>query len=736
MLNSKIYFMEINLGKSSFIQEKESLNGTKEKILVINCKNCDAFSQKNKFQDDCISCVLTVLKNNKNNKSKYLMVGDPAYNIQSHIYNQLFSYYNYQKKIKRIWNKILSTKAQKCIYNDFKCKQFQNLNEYLYIAEYVFDDPIELYLRLKKFESLFIQKELNDSTCTSCLSDIQSLLLNLIKILENLKIIVEFKKYHSINKNLNSRSKFYKQLFFKNQYSKKPNLIREVEINKNLKKQINYLIGEEKIFQVGIYDVKNEVESFYNVDFNFPSKLNNLYIEKITKDVGDVGKNFELINIDKILSFEKLIEIYKNQALNYIYKKYSFSKEEAEKLALLATIIRINMLKLFPLLIDDFVEEIFLDSPEETIYLNHQKYGRCRTNIKFSRGETERLKTFLRVYSGKRLDYSNPSIKFVIKNKFFYCRFAMDVSPIQLNDFALDIRKLNKDVMTIQDLLKNETLSVEMAAFLYFNILRRINITVTGETDTGKTTLINALDLITPKEFRKIYIENVVESLDQNIYHKHQLKFRVDSLEDSNNFRYSKHNQIKKLLHRTPDIIYLGEILTADEAKALFHCLSAGLRGFQTIHSNDIKSLLNRLLYHFGIDRSCLNDLGLIILMKKHQHQRRIVSVSEINKKLLQEEIVDSIFTYNPQSDQWEMENQTYETLTILNIKRFENLNKEKYHFFIKIYEEIFHYLKFNDKISNMALVQLFDAISYFSFKTASQLESLWNNWKKTRNLN
>ncbi|MHA1190719.1 MAG: ATPase, T2SS/T4P/T4SS family [Promethearchaeota archaeon] len=723
MLNSKIYFMEINPGKSSFIQEKENLNGTKEKFLVINCKNCDGFSQKDNFQDDCISCVLTVLKNNKNNKPKYLMVGDPAYIIQSHTYNQLKSYYNYQKKIKRIWNKILSTKAKKCIYNDFKCKQFQNLNEHLYIAENVFDDPIELYLRLKKFETIFIQKELNDSDCTSCLADIQSLLLNLIKILDSSKIIVEFKKYHSISKDLNSRSKFYKQLFFKNQYSKKPNLIRKVEINKNLKKQINYLIGEEKIFQVGIYDVKNEVESFYNVDFNFPNKLNNIYIEKITKDV---GKNFELINIDKILSFEKLIEIYKNQALNYIYKKYSFSKDEAEKLALLATIIRINMLKLFPLLIDDFVEEIFLDSPEETIYLNHQKYGRCRTNIIFNRGETERLKTFLRVYSGKRLDYSNPSIKFVIKNKFFYCRFAIDVSPIQLN----------KDVMTIQDLLKNETLSVEIAAFLYFNILRRINITVTGETDTGKTTLINALDLITPKEFRKIYIENVVESLDQNIYNKHQLKFIVDSLEDSNNFRYSKHNQIKKLLHRTPDIIYLGEILTADEAKALFHCLSAGLRGFQTIHSNDINSLLNRLLYHFGIDRSCLNDLGLIILMKKHQHQRKIVSVSEINKKSLQEEIVDSIFTYNPQSDQWEREIRTYETLTILNIKRFENLNKEKYHFFIKIYEEIFQYLKSNDKISNMALVQLFDAISYFSFKTAFQLEDLWNNWKKTRNLN
>jgi len=725
--------MEINLSKSSSIQEKENLNGTKEKFLVINCKNCEIFSQKDIYQDECISCVLTVLKNNKNNKSKYLTVGDPTYNIQYHTYNKLISYYNNQKQIKRIWNKILSTKAQKCIYNDFKCKQFHNLNDYLYIEENLFDDPIELYIRLKKFETIFIQKELNDTYCKSCLTEIQSLLFKLIKILDNSKIIIEFKKYQFIIKDLNSRSKFYKQLFFRNQYEKKPNLNRQIEINKNLKKQTNYIIGEEKLFQVGIYEVKNEVESLYEVILNFSNKLNNIYIEKVTKDV---GKTFELINIDKILSFEELIERYKNQALNYILQKYRFSKEDAEKLALLATIIRINLLKLFPLLIDDFVEEIFLDSPEEMIYLNHQKFGRCRTNIKFSRGETERLKTFLRVYSGKRLDYSNPSIKFVIKNKFFYCRFAIDVSPIHLNDFALDIRKLNKNVMTIQDLLKNETLSVEMGAFLYFNILRRINITVTGETDTGKTTLINAFDLIAPKEFRKIYIENVVESLDQNIFHKHQLKFIVDSLDDSNNFRYSKHNQIKKLLHRTPDIIYLGEILTADEAKALFHCLSAGLRGFQTIHSNDISSLFNRLLYHFGIDRSCLSDLGLIILMKKNQNKRRIISVAEINKKLLNNEIVDSIFTYNPQCELWERKINTYETLTILNIKRYENLNEEKYQFFIKIYEEIFQFLKSNNKISNIALVQLFDAISYFSLKNPSQLEDLWNNWKKSRNLN
>ena len=185
-------------------------------------------------------------------------------------------------------------------------------------------------------------------------------------------------------------------------------------------------------------------------------------------------------------------------------------------------------------------------------------------------------------------------IKLVIKNHYFYCRFAIDIEPIQIESFALDIRKLNKNVFTIQDLLKNGTLNSSIAAFLFFILLRRRNITITGETDTGKTTLINALDLLAPKEFRKIYVENVTESLRQIGLGKHQLKYRVDSLEDHPSKNYSKSNLIKTLLHRTPDLIYLGEILIKEEAEAMFHCLAAGLKGFQTIHANSIGSLINR----------------------------------------------------------------------------------------------------------------------------------------------
>lgn len=389
------------------------------------------------------------------------------------------------------------------------------------------------------------------------------------------------------------------------------------------------------------------------------------------------------------------------------------------------------MEKVFPLLIDDFIEEIFLDSDNDFIYINHQKHGRCRTLIDFNANEIERLSSFLRLYSGKRLDYSNPSIKFVIKNKYFYCRFTTDVEPVNFNRFALDVRKLNKNILTIQDLLKNKTLNPLMAAFLYFNVLYQNNITATGKTDTGKTTLINALDLLAPKNFRKVYVENAVESLNQSQFKKHQLKYKVDSIEDATIHKYSKQNQIKKLLHRSPDIIYLGEILTQEEAEAMFHCLSAGLKGFQTIHANSLESLINRFLSHFKIDQTCLNDLDLLVLMKKNNNERKIIQIAEIEASWEEKVFLRPIFKYDPKSNDWNvMTDDLFGTKSIQQLTDFMNLDDESFSKYITIFKDIFEYIMKNNKLSNTDLIEFFHKISYLSKFSFEKLEDFWNRWK------
>lgn len=254
---------------------------------------------------------------------------------------------------------------------------------------------------------------------------------------------------------------------------------------------------------------------------------------------------------------------------------------------------------------------------------------------------------------------------------------------------------MNKKIFTIPELIYKGMLSSELASFLYFCIFYRLNVTVAGITGSGKTTLINALDLLVPKFYRKIYVEETAESLDLlNIGH-HQLKYIVSNSADSDDISIkssSKVREIYKLLHRNPDVVYLGEILTANEAHAMFHCLSAGLRGFQTIHALSLDSLINRWIYHFNINPSCFNDLDILIQLKYHNFMRRIDTIAEIsfeNQKIH----LKPIYQYNYISRTWEK---------CFNFKESTLINKR-----IKNPSEI----EFWERISENYIKKIFDIL-------------------------
>ncbi|MFX0042032.1 MAG: ATPase, T2SS/T4P/T4SS family [Candidatus Hodarchaeota archaeon] len=726
--------MVLNLKERVIFQEKENFEGKKENFLIIDCKKCSEKEKKFYKNITCIYCFLLNLFINKNNKFNRILISKNEILIEPEQYDLVLDYFKNLNKIKRINQKIENLRKKRCVYQEFKCKNFPEYFSLVKIHDFEFYDPVLVYnTHLKRISYIEDNRIFNDF-CLKCVNYLKSLESSIAEILNHLKIIKMLNTFKSESEKAYHSLKFYKRLFsksfqlhIKDQESKIPTLLTQGDLIKT------YMIGKNNLYQVYITNISFEAENKYLVHYNYQSRSEEDYIRKI---IQDISNSLNIVNFDQIIPLENLINLYNREALKILSEKYRFSKIDNKKIAFISALKRLNLEKIFPLLIDDFIEEIFLDSPYDKIYINHQKYGRCRTDLKFNRREIERIKTLLRLYSGQRLDYMKPSIKLVLKNKFFYCRFALDIEPIQLNNFALDIRKLNKNILNIQDLLKNGTLSPLMASFLYFNILRRRNLTVTGETDTGKTTLINALDLLTPKEFRKIYIENIVESLNQFSFGKHQLKYKVDSYDSLLKEKYSKSSQIKTLLHRTPDIIYLGEILTKEEAEAMFHCLAAGLRGFQTIHSNNIESLINRFVYHFKINKSCLDDLDLIILMKKDGYQRKIISISEIGNDLDIPKLYNNIFQYNPESKKWNLLNPLFETKIVNELRRYEDLNRENFSLIIKIYNEIFTFISKIKKIDNYKLINFFHRISYNSFQSYDILKNFWNNWKKNRGLN
>ena len=730
--------MITNAKRKVNFQQRTNLEGKSERILNISCKECSEI-KKNFFKSKmCTSCFLKSLHDNKNKKFNYISIEKLENFIDTKEIILIFEYFKKLKKLKKHYNRIENLKNKKCKFKDFKCKIFPEYSSFFRINEEIYYNPLLFYnfIQVKRKQIKENRKKCNIySVCQNCFNYIDNTIEYMFNLINHLKIVKEFVEFQTTNNLLLEISNYYELLLSKNYKwtEKKPRFERK-KSNDNEELIELYKIGEYNLFQVLIYSILDEIEKQYDVNLSLKSETEKVYFKMI---VEDILKNLNVAKLETIVPLENLIEIYKQESLKLINSKFNLPDKEKNKMTFYISLKKLNLEKFFPLLIDDFIEEIFLDSPNDFIYINHQKYGRCRTSIKFNSEEIERIKTFLRLYSGLRLDFLNPSIKHVIKNRYFYCRFAIDIGPVNFNDFSLDIRKLNKNIFTIQDLLKNNTLNPLMAAFLYFCILRRINITVTGETDTGKTTLINAFDLLTPKEFRKIYIENIIESLNQSEFDKHQLKYKVDSLDDSMKKKYSKSNQIKTLLHRTPDLIYLGEILTKEEAEAMFHCLAAGLRGFQTIHSNDIASLINRFLYHFKIDISCLNDLNLILLMKKDFNKRRIVSINEIDLNHLNtKKIYKTIFNYNPEYQKWDKLIYLYKTNTISKIKIYEDLSLEKFNAIIEIYYDIFNCISKIDKINNEELISFFHKVSYYSMRSIPILEDFWIKWKKNRGLN
>ena len=467
--------------------------------------------------------------------------------------------------------------------------------------------------------------------------------------------------------------------------------IHAIDSSKKLK--INYLnqyLLHNNIFKVKIGEFPTDLEKFYQVNYNISSEFD----QKI--------QFYKLFFRPKLSSLK--FQYFTNLAekvdhlffqLKILFKNFfpDLQSKEIMKMSMILALEYLKIDKLFPLLIDPFLEEIFLDSAEDYIYLNHQKHGRCNTKIKINEIEIESLKTHLRFESQKRLDEKTPSLIHSINNKFFHCRFSIDIFPSHWKNYSLDIRKMNKNIYSLIELMELKTLNIKMASFLIFCIVNRINITIVGEVNSGKTTLLNSIDLMIPNNFRKIYVEETLESLEIPIEQNHQLKYIVEPDIDGKN--KGKEKAIFKLLHRSGDIIILGEILNKSETDAMFHCLSAGLKGIQTTHASSIQGLINRWIIHFKIDKSCLNDLGIIVLMKKIGPCRKILSICETNYSRREDAIsINDFFKYSPVSQKWDQITQIKESNLFKKLNNYINLSNYSYSKIINKIEDFLMDLK------------------------------------------
>ncbi|MBI3891386.1 MAG: CpaF family protein, partial [Candidatus Wallbacteria bacterium] len=109
-------------------------------------------------------------------------------------------------------------------------------------------------------------------------------------------------------------------------------------------------------------------------------------------------------------------------------------------------------------------------------------------------------------------------------------RVNIVIRPLSLSGSTVTIRKFQKIPLKLANLVTAGTLSKEMATFVEGCVRSKLNIVVSGETGSGKTTTLNALSSFLPHEARIITIEDSAElQLQQD--HVVQLEARQANIE-------------------------------------------------------------------------------------------------------------------------------------------------------------------------------------------------------------
>lgn len=330
-----------------------------------------------------------------------------------------------------------------------------------------------------------------------------------------------------------------------------------------------------------------------------------------------------------VRQFDELIDSLKLQMAKYLQMF-----ENYEELSEIAAFEYIGLGRLKPLLDDTLIDEIFQDRYGSPVYVYHRKYGVCDTYIFLDSREVEALRVFCELFGGPSVSISSPSLKSELRSPRGILRVNIDYPPISVHGPSIHIRKHGNNPFTISTLVKMNTIGVDEAAFLLTVLYFGRNVTIIGPSGSGKTTMLNALDLALPPVRRRVYVEDAVESLDLHHLGYHQLKLKVEPIEAETKIA-SKHLEVLKSLHRSPDLLILGEVQSAEHSSALFQAIASGIRGIQTFHSSDPEQAIRRWTQVHGINPEQILDLDVLVTMsrpwpgKPYRYVRRISEVRE-----------------------------------------------------------------------------------------------------------
>lgn len=236
-------------------------------------------------------------------------------------------------------------------------------------------------------------------------------------------------------------------------------------------------------------------------------------------------------------------------------------------------------------------------------------------------------------------------------------RVHVVLPPIALKGPTVTIRKFPEPI-TMDKLIQLESLNEEAADFLKSLVRASYNIFISGGTNSGKTTFLNALSQYIPKRERIITIEDSAELQIQEVENLVSLESRNANAEGEGAINIS--DLIKASLRMSPNRIIVGEV-RGKECLDMLNAMNTGHDGsISTGHGNSSRDMLRRMetMVLQGADlplSSIRNMIASAIEIMVHlgrtkDHKRRVMEISEVIGVENEEVQLKKLYQYNGES--------------------------------------------------------------------------------------
>ncbi len=346
----------------------------------------------------------------------------------------------------------------------------------------------------------------------------------------------------------------------------------------------------------------------------------------------------EMINISfvKAVNTELLIDYLEKNVQNIMIELgIKITQETYDKLMYYVYRDSVGLNEIEPMLHDYYIEDIECNGHSFPIYIVHRKYENLRTNITFA--DPQKLVDFVEKLSqkaGKYVSYARPILDGTLPDgSRVNATYTEDITT---RGPTFTIRKFTAEPWTPIHLIKFNTVTPEILAFLWMVIQFKFNIMVIGETASGKTTFLNAIANFIPPEARIVSIEDTREL---NLAHINWLPavtrtgFGIPNVLGKQFGEISLFDLLRETFRQNPDYVILGET-RGKETYVLFQGMASGHPSLCTFHAGSVEMMVRRLeTPPINLSPTLVESLDVICVVtnikEMDKSKRRLKQVSE-----------------------------------------------------------------------------------------------------------